>query len=114
MGTLLVSVTHVIPPITMLRLCLISALVAVALCQLGGWQEADANDLDATSLLEEVYYPESVGKEYLTLLKVETQVVKGVNYKYTFQIGGRVTCYAILHYEAWTDATDIIEDTCLM
>jgi len=81
----------------------------------GGWKEADANDLDAVSLLNEVYYPQSVGEDYLTLLKVETQVVSGFNYKYTFQIGQNgVTCYAIVYSQPWTNTKRVTVDTCLM
>merc|ERR1711884_195154 len=88
---------------------------AVLLTRDGGWQEADANDLEAVSLLNEVYYPQSVGEEYLTLLKVETQVVSGFNYKYTFQIGKHgVTCYAIVYSQPWTNTKKVTVDTCLM
>jgi len=81
----------------------------------GGWEEANTNDLEVSSLLEEVYYPQSVGKEYLTLLKVERQVVSGTNYKYTFMIGHHgVTCYAIVYSQPWTNTQKVLVDTCLM
>jgi len=81
----------------------------------GGWQEADANDFEAVSLLNEVYYPQSVGEEYLTLIKVDKQVVSGTNYKYTFQIGKHgVTCYAIVYTQPWTNTKKVTVDTCLM
>jgi len=81
----------------------------------GAWKEADANDLEAVSLLNEVYYPQSVGEDYLTLLKVESQVVSGTNYKYTFQIGKHgVTCYAIVYTQPWTNTKKVTVDTCLM
>merc|ERR1711994_7216 len=99
--------------IIMFKLCLISALLVVAFCQLGGWQPADANDLDAQQLLQEVYYPTSIGEENLTLVKVETQIVSGINYKYTFTVGkGHVTCFAIVHSQPWTGTQEVVVDTC--
>jgi len=91
------------------------SLKAVPFVMGGAWQETDANDLEATSLLQEVYFPQSVGEEYLTLLKVQSQVVSGVNYKYTFQIGKHgVTCYAIVYSQPWTNTKRVTVDTCLM
>merc|ERR1712008_612984 len=105
-----------LPPHTILfimfRVVLLSALVAVAL-SVGGWSEGDINDVEYSALLEEVYYPVSIGAENLHLIKIETQLVSGVNYKYTFTVGNSNSmCYVIIYHQPWTQTKRIMADTC--
>merc|ERR1711956_16252 len=89
--------------------CVLFALVAVTVSlrprgpKAGGWSEQDVNNPRLTDLLEEVYYPQSIGAENLNLIKVETQVVAGINYKFTFTVGKTNSqCHAIIWHQAWT------------
>merc|ERR1711994_312849 len=103
----------------MLRLCLIASLLAVSLAMSvpmpGGWMEHETNDPAYTRFLDSVYYPQSIGKENLTLIKVETQVVAGVNFKYTFLNGNtNSTCYGIVFHQPWSGKQVVLEDTCAL
>ena len=80
----------------------------------GGWMEHDVNDPNALQLLEEFYFPSSgVGAEDVNLVKVETQVVAGINYRMTFEIPATDgTCEVVIFTQEWTNTTEVTSDTC--
>merc|ERR1712012_2141 len=110
MGTLLNLQVNLIS--AMFRLLVLSAFIAAAVA-VGSWGEVDSNDEEYLGLLEEVYYPGSIGKENLNLIKIERQIVSGINLKYTFTVGKtNSVCHVIIYHQSWTETKVVKEDTC--
>merc|ERR1712038_921316 len=115
MGTLFDYGASKTPAIIMLRIIVLSALVACALsAYVGGWQEADAmNDENVADILN--FYMSSKNKPLgkLALKSVHTQIVSGINYKLTFYVArSLIECEAIVYHQPWTSTMKIIKDAC--
>merc|ERR1712038_697216 len=99
---------------TMFRYFLLAALACVAFGS-GGWQLIDKKDANALALLESHYWPQSIGRGKLQLMKIQAQVVSGMNYRYYFNVAGiNAECIAQIYHQPWTGTVKLITDTCKM
>merc|ERR1711912_147018 len=97
-------------------LLVILGLLAAVSTMPGGWKPEDNTDGSFLSLLDDVYLSsdQSIGEDKLELTGVYTQIVSGINYKYTFKVIGakESSCSVVIYHQPWTSTKEIIQDTC--
>jgi len=81
----------------------------------GGWMTQDHTSKVYLDMLTEVYFASNsaLHPDDLKLVKVESQVASGINYKFTFAVGGsEVTCEVIIQHRAWLKEKKLLSETC--
>merc|ERR1711935_492192 len=81
----------------------------------GGFVDQDPTDEYFTDMLAEVYFSSNgaLQQEDLELLKVQSQVVNGVNYKFIFKVtGSEVTCAIVINHQPWGSGNTLYKDGC--
>merc|ERR1712012_546370 len=103
----------------MLRLCIVFTLVGYIYGDfglLGGYSDSDFETfLSDTSIGENSCILKTLmkyGAGYNDQTTVQTQIVNGVNYKFTILNDGEGSCQVIVWFQAWTDTMKITCDSC--
>jgi len=81
----------------------------------GGFVDQDATDEYFTDMLAEVYFSrnDALQEEDLELLKVQSQVVSGINYRFIFKVvGSEVTCSILINDKPWREERSIVKNNC--
>merc|ERR1719422_307002 len=81
----------------------------------GGWMTQDHTSQEYLDMLTEVYFASNsaLHPDDLKLVKVESQVAGGINYKFTFKVGGSdVTCEVVIQHRAWLGEKKLLSETC--
>jgi len=81
----------------------------------GGWMTQDHTAKIYRDMLSEVYFASNsaLHPDDLKLVKVQSQVASGINYKFIFKVGGSdVTCEVIIQHRAWLGEKTMLSETC--
>jgi len=98
-----------------MKLLVLACVISVGLCMPGGWRKQDPTDQRWEDMLMDLNDQNKLGlltlPQSYKIVGVSTQLVSGMNYNFTLNIGGNI-CSFVYYEQPWTNTHEITSDRC--